>query len=233
VLATAAWRRRGEAAVLVLVLIMRGRVGENAVADRRRQALDVRPPVGGRAADERDGTLLRDAPGQRADAYERRIDDWRRRLEAAGARVATVDEAGLATLAIAPGTVLVAPSAAALDRTVTRILDGRARNGVVATWAFALYDGEASGAATVARTARKLRPSRPETVAAPRFVALHGQTSLTVACGRCLDSTLRSSLPLTTDAVADYVDWAMSRARRSPRYQTAVARHAAPVEWCG
>ncbi len=230
----------GIAAILVSLLITRGRVDENAVAALPPPPLAMPatagpPPTVLLLRAEATARHFADIPGTVAGAYDRRVEGWRARLEQAGARVRVVDETAL-TAALGPDVVVVAPSAAALhDDTLTRLDEAIERGtGVIATWAFGVYgpDGEWRGYAPLARLvgARQLADGSvgPEP---PRYLAVHGQTSVTSglpAGARVEIQPYDRPLPLTTDAaVADFVDWTMlGRGAASAAPQTAVARTA-------
>ncbi len=227
-------------AALVLLLIMRGRDGENAVAALPPPALSTTDAVGTAPTvlllrAEATARHLASLPGAAPDAYDRRIDGWRKRLTAAGARVRVVDETALVA-ALAPDVVVVAPSAAALHSdTVARVaaaVDGG--TGLIVSWAYGLYDPDGAwrGHAPLA-TLTGVRPLPEDwgesevTREPPRFLALHGQTSVTAglpAGGRIEIQPYDHPLPLTSDAaVADFVQWTML-ARGATIPQTAVAR---------
>lgn len=226
-------------AVLVYGLILRGRVGENAVAALPPPALSSRD-----AGPAPSVLVLRSTataryfagvPGASAETYEHRIEGWRKRLGTLGIAARVVDEAALASETPRPGLVIVAPSAAALDDATVTALLGLVERGVglVTTWAFALHDGEGRwrGYEPLRRvTGLAVLPDAAESGEPPRFVALHGQTSVTAglpAGARLEIQPYDRPLPLTgPTAVADYVDWTMLVRESSTvaTQQTAVAR---------
>lgn len=224
-------------AALVATLIMRGRVGENAVAALPPPALSSRAPAAAPSV-----LLLRSAatarhfanvPDGTADAYERRIEDWRRRLEGEGAAVRIVDEAAVRAQAHGRGLVLVAPSAAALDDATLARIVGLVEEGagLIATWTFALHDAEDGwrGYGALARLAGLTLLPDGDRTEAPRFVALHGQASLTVglpAGARLEIQPYDRPLPVTSAAaVGDYVEWSMlTRGSGASPPQTAITR---------
>ncbi|MCC6848860.1 MAG: polysaccharide deacetylase family protein [Deltaproteobacteria bacterium] len=224
-------------AVLVFVLITRGRGEENGVAALPPPALSTAEDGGGRPTvlllrAEATARHFADVPGADPDAYDRRIEAWRRRIDAAGGRASVVDETALAS-ALGAGTVVVAPSAAALhEDTVARLaaaVEGGA--GLVATWTYGLYgaDGAWRGYAPLAALVGVRALAGADAAEAPRYVALHGRTSVTAgipAGARIEIQPYDRPLPLTTDAaVGEFVDWSMlARDPAAPAPQTAVAR---------
>ncbi|MEO6026659.1 MAG: hypothetical protein ABIR79_07335, partial [Candidatus Binatia bacterium] len=233
------------AAALLFLLIVRGRSDENAVAALPPPALSTTGTV------EAGPTVLllrveatarhfAAVPGAAADGYDRRVADWRQRLETAGARVRVLDESALiAALASDENArahvVVVAPSAAALhDDTVAHIVAAvDAGAGLIATWAFGLYGAEGTWRGYAPLTT--LVDAEPLGAAAaggeaPRYIALHGQTSVTVglpAGARLEIQPYDQPLPLVTKAaVGDFVDWAMlvRGSGEVASQQTAVAR---------
>lgn len=226
-------------AALVYSLILRGRVGENAVAALPPPALSSRasgpaPTV----------VVLRSAataryfasvPGASPETYEHRIEGWRKRLGAVGIAARVVDEVELAREAPRPGLVIVAPSAAALDDATVAALVGLVERGVglIATWSFAMHDADGGwrGYGPLERLAGlTVLPEAEAPAEPPRFVALHGETSLTAglpAGARLEIQPYDRPLPLTgPTAVADYVDWTMLVRESSTvtTQQAAVAR---------
>lgn len=224
------------AAVLVFLLITQGRVEESVVAALPPPALSTRATSGNgpevlllRA--EATARHFAAVPGAAVDGYDRRIEGWKQRLEAAGARVRILDETALAG-ALAPGVVLVAPSAAALhEDTVARIREAVEHGtGLVATWTFGLYeaDGTWRGYAPLAALVGVRGIDAGNDGEPPRYLALHGQTSLTAglpAGARLEIQPYDRPLPVATEAaVADFVDWSMLARDGAPVPQTAVAR---------
>ena len=226
------------AAALVFVLIMRGRVEETTVASLPPPALstrdDVPPPT---VVVLRSAATIRyfaSLPGSDAGAYERRIEDWRRRLAADGIVVRVVDDTAVASTALPRDVVLLAPSTAALDDAtlahLIRMVEQGA--GLIATWAFGTFDGEGRwrGYEPLRRIAGLEVVAAAEHAEAPRFVALYGQTSLTAglpAGARLEIQPYDRPLPLTSAAaVGEYVEWSMLGRGPDPATppQAAVAR---------
>ncbi len=227
------------ASALVFVLIMRGRVEETTVASLPPPALSTREPASSppvvllKAAATR--RYFAGLPGSDAGAYDRRIEDWRRRLPADGVVARVVDEAALAAMPLARDVVVVVPSAAALDDATLGHVIGMVEHGagLIATWAFGTFDAEGRwrGYEPLGRLAGlEVLAAAGDGAEAPRFVALHGQTGLTAglpAGARLEIQPYDRPLPLTSEAaVGDYVDWSMlSRGGGDgARPQTAVAR---------
>lgn len=209
-------------AALVYSLILRGRVGENAIAALPPPALSSRAtgPAPSVLVLRSTATARHFAglPGASQETYDHRIEGWRKRLGAVGIAARVVDELEVAREAPRPGLVVVAPSAAALDDATLGALVGLVERGVglITTWAFALHDadGRWRGYEPLGRLAGlTVLPDADESAEPPRFVALHGETSLTAglpAGARLEIQPYDRPLPLTgPSAVADYVDWTM------------------------
>ncbi|MCC6764709.1 MAG: polysaccharide deacetylase family protein [Deltaproteobacteria bacterium] len=225
------------AALLVFVLITHGRDEENVVAALPPPTLSTADDAGGGAAvlllrAEATARHFASVSGADPEAYDRRIEAWRRRIETAGGRVRVVDETALAT-ALAPAAVVVAPSAAALhDDTVARLAAAVERGaGLVATWTYGVYgaDGAWRGYAPLGALVGARVLADADGGAAPRYLALHGQTSVTAgipAGARVEIQPYDRPLPLTSDtAVGEFVDWSMlARDAGAGPPQTAVAR---------
>jgi hypothetical protein len=226
------------AAALVFVLIMRGRVEETTVASLPPPALstrgDVEPPAVVVLRSTATARYFASLPGSDAGAYQRRIEDWRRRLGADGIAARVLDETALVATALPRDVVLLAPSTAALDDATLAHVNGMVEQGagLIATWAFGMFDGDGTwrGYEPLRRLAGLELLPAAEQAEAPRFVALHGQTSITAglpAGARLEVQPYDRPLPLTSSAaVGEYVEWSMLG--RGPDLttppQTAVAR---------
>src|SRR6185369_18058470 len=87
--------------------------------------------------------------------------------------------------------------------------------GLIATWAYGLYapDGTWRGYEPLARITGVRTLAEDAAADPPRYLALHGQTSITTglpAGARVEIQPYDRPLPLTTDAaVADFVEWSM------------------------
>lgn len=228
------------AAALVFVLIMRGRIEETMVASLPPPALstrgDVPPPSVVVLRSTATARYFSSLPGSDAGGYERRVEEWRRRLAADGIVARVVDETGVATTSLPRNVVLVAPSAAALDDATLAHVIGMVEQGagLLATWAFGTFDGDGQwrGYEPLRRLAGLEALPAAERADPPRFVALHGQTSLTAglpAGARLEIQPYDRPLPLTSAAaVGEYVEWSMLGRGTDPATppQTAVARAA-------
>lgn len=236
-MATAVAVAVGAAAVLVFVLITHGREEESVVAALPPPALsthDERPdaPTVLLLRAEATARHFASVPGAAPDAYDRRVDGWRQRLDSLGARVRIVDETALLA-ALAPEVVVVAPSAAALHAETLAGLTAAIERGtgLVATWTFGVYDADGAwrGYGPLGDLVGARALPGAESGEAPRYLALHGQTGLAVgvpAGARLEIQPYDRPLPLASDAaVADFVDWSMLvRDVEAPAPQTAVAR---------
>jgi len=237
----------GSAAILISLLIV-GRTPRR-VESTPLTALDP-PALGETAPASLRVLLLRSAetaayfgasPGASEAAYDQRIADWEQRLRRAGHSVERVHAGTLRgagprrTRGGAP-TVIVAPSAAALDDAAVAGLLHAVKHGtgLVATWQLAVHQpgGAWRGYGPLRRLigARALGDAGALGGQAPRYLALHDGTALTAglpAGGRIEVQPFDQPLLVTSSfAVADWVRWEMLPfgPPGAPLYPTAVAR---------